>query len=205
MLCGSSKGTFEIPYKIIYSYTKRYDFYTKLKTKNFSDMIAYVRHYNDVIMTTMASKITSLTIVYSIIYSDADQRKHQSSASPAFLWGIHRSPVNSLHKVPVTRKMFPFDDVNMFSHAARSYLSRHRNSFEDRVLIGFIYLCVCVVAGGWWWRVGGWVGVGGYSGVFIQHSKLDNTSMEYGSTKYLMYSNRLGNDTVLNVFIPGGK
>ena len=62
----------------------------------------------------MASQITSLTIVYSIVYSDADQRKHQSSASLAFVWGIHRGPVNSPHKWPVTRKMFPFDDVIMF-------------------------------------------------------------------------------------------
>ena len=45
---------------------------------------------NDVIMTTMASRITSLTVVYSTVYSDADQRKHQSSASLAFVWGIHR-------------------------------------------------------------------------------------------------------------------
>ena len=41
-------------------------------------------------MTMMASQITSLTVVYSTVYSDADQRKHQSSASLAFLWGIHR-------------------------------------------------------------------------------------------------------------------
>ena len=43
----------------------------------------------------------------------ADQRKHQSSASLAFVWGIHRRPVNSPHKWPVTRKMFAFDDVIM--------------------------------------------------------------------------------------------
>ena len=49
-----------------------------------------LHHYSDVIMTTMASQITSLTIVYSAVYSDADQRKHQSSASLAFVWGIHR-------------------------------------------------------------------------------------------------------------------
>ena len=49
-----------------------------------------VLHYIDVIMTTMASQITSLTVVYSTVYSDADQRKHQSSASLAFVWGIHR-------------------------------------------------------------------------------------------------------------------
>ena len=69
--------------------------------------------YNDVIMGTIASQITSLTIVYSTIYSDADQIKHQSSASLAFVWGIHRGPVNSSHKWLVTRKMFPFDDVIM--------------------------------------------------------------------------------------------
>ena len=70
-------------------------------------------HYNDVIMGTIVSQITSLTIVYSTVYSDADQRKHQSFASLAFVWGIHRGPVNSPHKWPVTRKMSPFDDVIM--------------------------------------------------------------------------------------------
>ena len=64
-------------------------------------------------MGAIASQITSLTIVYSAVYSDADQRKHQSSASLAFVRGIHRGPVNSPHKWPVTRKMFPFDDVIM--------------------------------------------------------------------------------------------
>ena len=61
------------------------------------------------------SQITSLTIVYLIDYSSADQRKYSSSASLAFVWGIHRSPVNSPHKGPVTRKMFPLDDVIMLS------------------------------------------------------------------------------------------
>ena len=71
-------------------------------------------HWSDVIMTAMASHITSASIVYSSVCSGADQRKHQSSASLAFVRGIHRSPVNSPHKGPVTRKMFPFDDVIMF-------------------------------------------------------------------------------------------
>ena len=70
-------------------------------------------HYSDVIMGAMASQITSLTIVYSTVYSGADQRKHQNSASLAYVRGIHRWPVNSLHKWPVTRKMFPFYDVIM--------------------------------------------------------------------------------------------
>ena len=54
-----------------------------------------VLHYSDVILGVIASQITSLTIVYSTVYSDADQRKHQSSASLAFVRGIHRGPVNS--------------------------------------------------------------------------------------------------------------
>ena len=70
-------------------------------------------HYHDVTMDSIASQITSLTIVYSAVYSAADQRKHQSSASLAFVRGIHRGPVNSPHKGPVTRKMFPFGDVIM--------------------------------------------------------------------------------------------
>ena len=70
-------------------------------------------HYDDVIMTMLASQITSLTVVYSIVYSGVNQRKHQSSASLAFVREIHRGPVNFPHKWPVTRKMFPFDDVIM--------------------------------------------------------------------------------------------
>ena len=74
-----------------------------------------MQHYNDVIMNTIASQITSSTIVYSAVYSGADQRKYQSSLSLAFVWGIHRWPVNCPHKGSVTRKMFPFDDVIMIN------------------------------------------------------------------------------------------
>ena len=66
-------------------------------------------HYHDVIMSAMASQITS----HSSVYSDADQRKHQNSASLAFVRGIHRWQVNSTHKGPVMQKMCPFDDVIM--------------------------------------------------------------------------------------------
>ena len=75
--------------------------------------VVVILYNNDVIMGAVASQITSLTSVYSIYYSGADQRKHHSSASLAFVRGIHRGPVNSPHKWPVTRKMFPFDDVIM--------------------------------------------------------------------------------------------
>ena len=69
--------------------------------------------YSDVIMSKMKSQITSLTIVYSTFYSRADQRKHKSSTTLAFVRGIQRWPVNSPHKAPVTRKMFPSDDIIM--------------------------------------------------------------------------------------------
>ena len=63
-------------------------------------------HYSDVIMGPMAFQITSLTIVYSTVYSGADQRKHQSSVSLAFVRGIHMWPVNCAHKWLATRKIF---------------------------------------------------------------------------------------------------
>ena len=46
-------------------------------------------HYNDVIMGAVASQITSITIFYSTVDSDADQRKHQSSASLSFISSSH--------------------------------------------------------------------------------------------------------------------
>ena len=58
--------------------------------------------------------ITGVSIVCSTV--DADQRKHQSPASLAFMRGIHRPPVNFPHKRLVWRKMFPFDDVIMIYH-----------------------------------------------------------------------------------------
>ena len=65
------------------------------KSHSLSIRKLFVSHYGDVIMGTIASQISSHTIVYSTVYSDADQRKHQSSASLAFVWGIYRGPVNS--------------------------------------------------------------------------------------------------------------
>ena len=73
-------------------------------------------------MGAMASQITSLTIVYLTVFSGAHQRKHQSSASLAFVRGIHRWPVNSPHKWPVTRKMFPLDDVIMTHISIKQYI-----------------------------------------------------------------------------------
>ena len=70
-----------------------------------------LEHYIDVIMTTMASQITSLTVLYSTVYSDADQRKHQSSASLAFVWKIHQDPGEFPAQMASYADMFPFDDV----------------------------------------------------------------------------------------------
>ena len=71
-------------------------------------------------MGVVESQIASLAIVYSTVYSGVDWRKHQSSASLAFVWGIHWWPVNSPHKWPVTQKRFPFDDVIMTKPCAYS-------------------------------------------------------------------------------------
>ena len=79
--------------------------FDRFQSLNFPMAVISVVHYDDVIMTTRP------TIVYSTVYLGADQRKHQISASLAFVRGIHRGPVNSRHKWSVTRKMFPFDDV----------------------------------------------------------------------------------------------
>ena len=66
-----------------------------------------ILHYNDVITTAMASQITDVSIVYSTVCSGADKINH-SSASLVFLGNW---PVISLHKGPVTRRMFPFGDI----------------------------------------------------------------------------------------------
>ena len=99
-------------------------------------IITCFKHYNDVIMST------SLTIVYSTVYSGVNQQKHQSSASLVFVWGIHRWPVNSRHKRPVTRKMFPFDDVIIqflkFSNAVNivhKYYIYLKNNLVDKIYI----------------------------------------------------------------------
>ena len=57
----------------------------------------------------MASQITIVSIVYSIVCSGADQRKHQSSAPLAFVREVTGDP----HKRSITRIMFPIDNVFM--------------------------------------------------------------------------------------------
>ena len=97
----------------------------------------HMSHDSDVIMGAMASQITSPTSFYSTVYSGADQRKHQSYASLAFARGIHRWPVNSPHKWPVTRKMFPFDDVIM---------AFHKPLWLQRICYTmYWWMCICMI------------------------------------------------------------
>ena len=98
-------------------------------------------HYNDVIIGAMASQITSLTIFYQTVYTGADQRTHQSSASLAFVRGIHRWPVNSPQKGPVTRKMLPFDDVIMVWFAS-IHREQSVNTYPYWSTIGQSTVCI---------------------------------------------------------------
>ena len=93
-------------------------------------------------MSSMASQITSLTIFSSIVYSGADQRKHQSSASLSFERGIHWWPMNSQHKGPVTRKMFPFDYVILCTNGLVKVV--HAKVYLMQWLIVYTHICIYV-------------------------------------------------------------
>ena len=80
-------------------------------------------HYSDVLTSTMASHITSISTVSSAVCSGAHQSKHQNFVSLIFVRGIHRWPVISPHKGPVMRKIFPFDDVIIISYNAKGIIS----------------------------------------------------------------------------------
>ena len=79
----------------------------------------HLYHYGDVILSAMASQITGISIVHSTVCSGADQRKHQSSASLAFVRGIHWWPVNSPHKGLVTRNMFYLMTLSWYRLSSR--------------------------------------------------------------------------------------
>ena len=94
--------------------------------------------------SSIPSQIASLTMVYSTVYSAADQRKHQNSSSQAFVWRIHRWPVNSWHNWPVTRKMFPFDDVTMLTYWSSS-------SRGDLIwIVILVYIGISQAERNWW-------------------------------------------------------
>ena len=99
-----------------------------------------ILHYCDVIMVAMASQITSLTIVYATVHSGADQRKHQSSASLAFVWGIHRSLVNSPHKWPVTREIW----WRHYALTATTDFGRNSRSLNRRIILHWLLSLVII-------------------------------------------------------------
>ena len=95
-------------------------------------------HYGDVIMGAIASQITSLTIAYSNVYSDADQRKHQSSASLAFVWGIHQWP----RWIPLTNSQ---RKIMRISNRDQMHQGRHQQPINTHFTICSSYnLCICV-------------------------------------------------------------
>ena len=109
-----------------------------------------ILHYIDVIMGAVVSQITSLMVVFSTVYFGTDQIKWQSSASLAFVRGIHRLPVNSPHKGPVTQKMFPFEGVIMtvlpllrISHPSTQY-GLHNNVAIYLDLYLYIQCCAVI-------------------------------------------------------------
>ena len=92
--------------------------------------------HSDAIMGPMASQTISFTIVYSTVYWDADQRKHQSFASLAFVLGIRRWPLNSQHKWSVTRKMCLFDSVIISTQIPQGFNNKiHLTIFYKRLFL----------------------------------------------------------------------
>ena len=90
------------------------------KSNRWSVLVGLYRYVN---VLTWPERVVMVPISVSV-FSGADQSKHQSCASLAFVWGIHLGPVNSPHKWPVTRKMLPFDDVIMIYFPRYSSLSQ---------------------------------------------------------------------------------
>ena len=89
-----------------------------------------LQHYDDVIMGAIASQITSITIVYSNVYSDADQRKHQSSASLAFVWGIHWD-----RRIPRTKGQLHRKCFHLMTSSCKDVLFQVSMTFDDSVTL----------------------------------------------------------------------
>ena len=96
-------------------------------------------------MGPIASQITSLTIVNSIVYSGADQRKHQSSASLAFVWGIHRDRWIPRTKGQLRGKCFHLMTSSWFAVVSRllGMLQIHGSSKMPNTLVPPASLQLC--------------------------------------------------------------
>ena len=97
--------------------------FLKTNWHQYNTLYTHVTFYHsDVIMSTMASKTTGVSIVCSTVCRGADQRTHQRSLSLAFVRGIHRWPLDSPHKWPVTRKCFRLITSSCASLCASTHL-----------------------------------------------------------------------------------
>ena len=100
--------------QIIYNYNQQRNQQTRKRRTRFTFHKTTCPHYNDVIISAMASRINRPhDCLLNHLFKAQIMRKHHSSASLSFVSRIHRWPVNSPHKGPVTWKMFPLDDVIM--------------------------------------------------------------------------------------------
>ena len=135
--------------RLLYGYI-----YQMAQVKQSEGYMKLIPHYSDVIMSAMVSEITGVSIVCYTICSGADQRKHQSSVSLAFVRGIHQWPVDSPHKGPVTRKLFPFQDAILsikeeevsLLHIGRSWASNQildNNWYLWRMYMYRVSLFIC--------------------------------------------------------------
>ena len=116
-----------------------------------------LKHYNDVIMATMTSQITSLTIVYSTVYSGADRRKHQSSVSLAFVQRIHRGRGKCFHLMTsswpgwiyVIRRIKDFQMKSQMDTLWRMYsVDRYLQSTSQKSSYqSFLFLFIALFAG----------------------------------------------------------
>ena len=110
-------------------------------------------HYSDVIMGAMASQITSFTIVYSIVYSGADQRNIKASRHWPLCGQFTGDRRNPPHEWPVTRKMFPLDDVIMdafmllflFQYTPLTTMSANCSKGVCIIIILWVVLCCWIV------------------------------------------------------------
>ena len=92
-------------------------------------------HYGDVIMTMLASQITSLTVVYSIVYSGVNQRKHQSSASLAFVWGIHRD-----RWIPHTKGQLRGKCFHLMTSSWQQNTTEHEKTWTPSIILRLYFI-----------------------------------------------------------------
>ena len=92
-------------------------------------------------MSAMASEITSLTIVYSTTYSRRRSKKTSKLRVTGLVRRIHWWLVNSPHKGPVTRKMFPIDDVIMLMIPNKILSAVGLKHLSNLNVFNFVLMC----------------------------------------------------------------